>query len=302
MIAESRRSKAHFYAKIIEDSVSPGGVRLVTAQWRFPRVILAEVNTHRMLSKSSASSRAIPFYVDRPGRLRALGQRPSMLEMIEENPYYPIFWGKNQGGMQAWEEMSPEQIDLAVIDYQAAMYDACRHARNLWKLGLHKQDCNRLIEPFAWCTQVTSGTDWANMFALRTHKDAHPAFQLASRLLYAAIRRSAPTQLKDGEWHLPYVKERDLDVDQLKKISAVRCARVSYLNQDGDTSREQDLRLFNKLSESVPKHMGPFDHVATPGKGTGNFRGWNQYRAEFKDENITHFEPSEEELISWGVW
>lgn len=314
MIPESLRSKNHFYAKVVEHSINDYGIPLITGEWRFPRVILAEINTHRMMSKNSASSRAIPFHVSRPERLRKPHERPSMLEMVEETPYYPIFWGKNQPGMQAWEELSGDQLTNCVIDYQAAIYDACRHATNLWKNGLHKQDCNRIIEPFAWCTQVISATDWSNMFALRTHKDAHPAFQWAARLLFAAIKRSSPKLLKPGEWHLPYVTAEErtkYPIDDLKAMSAIRCARVSYINQDGATDRDNDMKLYYRLAGATPKHMSPFEHVATPselyaslGRDSipGNFCGYKQYRCEFANENILTFDPSEEELIEWGVW
>lgn len=46
-------------AKILADSIA-SGVRLTTMQVTFPRIVLAEFNTHRMLSRNSASSRAIP--------------------------------------------------------------------------------------------------------------------------------------------------------------------------------------------------------------------------------------------------
>jgi hypothetical protein len=47
--------------KILADSVAwHGGERLTTFEVTFPRIVLAEFNTHRMLSRNSASSRAIP--------------------------------------------------------------------------------------------------------------------------------------------------------------------------------------------------------------------------------------------------
>jgi thymidylate synthase ThyX len=49
-----------YAAKILADSLSPEGIRLTTFEVTFPRFILAEFNTHRMLSRNSASSRAIP--------------------------------------------------------------------------------------------------------------------------------------------------------------------------------------------------------------------------------------------------
>ena len=46
---------------VIAHSLSPQGDELLTVEIILPRIILAELNTHRMLSKNSASSRAIPF-------------------------------------------------------------------------------------------------------------------------------------------------------------------------------------------------------------------------------------------------
>jgi hypothetical protein len=50
-------------ARVILDSISPDGVRLTTLECVMHRFVLAEFNTHRMFSRNSASSRAIP--VDR---------------------------------------------------------------------------------------------------------------------------------------------------------------------------------------------------------------------------------------------
>ena len=43
-----------------------------------PRIILAEFNTHRLFSRNSASSRAIPF--------------KKMVQSVLENPFIPIAW------------------------------------------------------------------------------------------------------------------------------------------------------------------------------------------------------------------
>ena len=45
-------------ATIIADSKDVRGNRITTFVITFPRIVLAEFNTHRMLSKNSASSRA----------------------------------------------------------------------------------------------------------------------------------------------------------------------------------------------------------------------------------------------------
>src|SRR6266576_1423871 len=69
--------------KILADSISPENVRLTTFEVTFPRFILAEFNTHRMLSRNSASSRAIPL--------------EKQLKKIEEDPFTPHWTGEQKG-------------------------------------------------------------------------------------------------------------------------------------------------------------------------------------------------------------
>jgi hypothetical protein len=76
-------------AEIIADSKTQFGERLTTFVLVFPRIILAEFNTHRMFSRNSASSRAIPY--------------KKMLSMVWNNPFIPIGWMKDHSGMQGYE-------------------------------------------------------------------------------------------------------------------------------------------------------------------------------------------------------
>ncbi len=78
-----------FSGKIIADSKGLYGERLTTMVVTYPRIIHAEMMTHRMLSKNSASSRAIPF--------------EKMVSMVEDNPFVPIAWQKSHSGMQGNE-------------------------------------------------------------------------------------------------------------------------------------------------------------------------------------------------------
>ncbi|HEV2643681.1 MAG TPA: hypothetical protein VGT98_13280, partial [Candidatus Elarobacter sp.] len=50
-----------FSARVLLDSVSPAGVRLTTMEARYPRFIHSEVMTHRVFSRNSSSSRAVPI-------------------------------------------------------------------------------------------------------------------------------------------------------------------------------------------------------------------------------------------------
>lgn len=67
-------------AIIVADSINLQGDRLTSLLITFPRILLSEVNTHRMLSKNTSSSRAIPF--------------SKMVEAVQKDPFIPIAWQK----------------------------------------------------------------------------------------------------------------------------------------------------------------------------------------------------------------
>lgn len=142
-------------AEIVADSLSPQGDRLTSLLVTFPRIILAEINTHRMLSKNTSSSRAIPF--------------KKMVGAIQENPFIPIAWQKEHKGMQGSEYII-DNSDLALeSNWLVARDKAIYMAEQLNKSGLTKQLCNRLLEPFMWTTMLITGSKegWDNFFELR---------------------------------------------------------------------------------------------------------------------------------------
>ena len=156
-------NKTKISAKIVADSVSPQGDRLISVLCTFPRIILAEVNTHRMLSKNTSSSRAIPFL--------------KMVEAIKNNPFIPIAWQKHHSGMQGNEYHTGEG-NVGDINYKAraernwlrARDFAVEQAKHLYEDSLvTKQLCNRLLEPFMWTTMLITGSKegWDNFFNLR---------------------------------------------------------------------------------------------------------------------------------------
>ena len=293
-------------AKIICDSLSPRDVRLTTFEITFPRIVLAEFNTHRMLTRNSASSRAIPV--------------KRMIEMVMTEPYMPTHWGKNQKGMSADEEVSELEQEKARSIWRTARDLAVTSVETLDSIGIHKQITNRLLEPFLWHTVVTTGTEWSNFFHLRDHPAAHPEIQKIARMMRVLYENSAPKELEYGEWHLPYIDQEtaqhlfDLSAGDIKeywatakKISTARCAAVSYMRQDGKDIPGQ-FGIYDKLLTSG--HMSPFEHPATPihmpdtpaGKHqravanmdrknnfwAGNFKDWFQHRKEipFEDDAL----------------
>jgi thymidylate synthase ThyX len=262
-------------AKVIADSLAPCGARLTTFVVTYPRFILAEVNTHRALSRNSASSRAIPVQ--------------KMIERVLNTPATPVSWGKNQKGMQAGENVDLNTETLAVGHWYDALRNAVFYAEQLVELGIHKQIANRILEPFAHMTTIVSATDWENFFALRAHPDAQPEFQALADLMLEKYVEARPRSLQAGEWHLPFADkyvEDGLSQEQLVKITSARCARVSYLNFEGDISYEKDYKLHDDLLASG--HMSPFEHAAfalSKPERSGNFVGFCQYRKTLPFEN-----------------
>jgi len=269
-------------AKLIEDSISTASVRLSTFQITLPKALLAELNTHRVLSKNASSSRAIPT---------------SKFNQLES--WTPIRWGKNQSGMQASSEnLTGEDLKLAEQIWKDCI-DYCKEASSkLSALGLHKQWANRMNDWHVLVDDIVTATEWDNFFNLRIHPAAQPEMDYLAKEMKHLLQNNLPKELFFGDWHLPYVTEEERKTLSLKNqlvVSTARCCRVSYNNHGGTLSTlEQDYNTYEKLGlhQNVePKHFSPAEHQATPDNISsygivefsnpllhGNFVGWNQHR------------------------
>lgn len=222
-------------AKIVADSLNEFGNRITTMVVTFPRFILAELNTHRMFSRNSASSRAIPF--------------KKMIELVETNPFIPIAFQKDHSGMQGMEYLTGEDEQHAINAWKSAAKNATVWARALNHYNVTKQLCNRQLEPYMNHTVLITATEWENFFALRCPQYTTPvmgegfyarswkdllknhsnpenldkmnAMTQLERLqhnkgqaeihmmalaeaMWDAKNESVPVQLKAGEWHIPF--------------------------------------------------------------------------------------------------
>jgi thymidylate synthase ThyX len=298
-----------YEARVLADSVTEFDDRLTTLEVTFPRFVLPEFNTHRVFSRNSASSRAVPV-------------EKRLLQVLDE-PVIPIEWGANKPGMQSIELLSEsDQLvaesewlksrDHAIIGAVALVGGLGKmrnealvsrvnelYARYNLKIpepiqGVHKQFVNRILEPYMWHTVVVSSTEWDNFMALRRHPDAQPEIRKVADLMDDAIESSEPMELGEGQWHLPFVleEERTLSFDILAKLAVARCARVSYETHDtGKIDQAKDIALHDSLRDSG--HMSPFEHVARPmtieeymeNPWSGNFLGWHQYRKDIPYED-----------------
>lgn len=279
-----------YAAKVLTDSVSPDGVRLTSLEVTFPRIVLAEFNTHRVFSRNSASSRAIPV--------------EKMLQKVKDDPFIPIYWGKNQKGMQAEQELTEDEQADAESDWLYARDRAVDCAQEMLAKGLHKQITNRLLEPWLFHTVIVTSTEWDNFWGLRCSKDAQPEIRKIAEMMRDVYDRGTPHPLDYNQWHLPLIDGSELfdmqvngmSYEEICKVSVGRCARVSYLTHDGKRDIQADIDLYDRLLKSG--HLSPFEHVArpmsdkdgyvTPHDKTfcGNFRGFVQLRKTLPNEEV----------------
>lgn len=251
--------------KVLAHSRHPGCPDLFSVQARYPRFVHAEVMTHRVFCRNASSSRAIP--VER------------MIQDVLDDPTMPVSWGKNQKGMQAGEELTGRDLAIVQREWLTARDAAVQHAREMARIGAHKQIANRILEPFGHISVIITATEWQNFFDLRCHPAADPTMRALAEAIRDAMAQSTPARLGPTDWHLPYVSGQDALTLEAPMLSAARCARVSYLNHDGSNpDQTRDLALAEMLERE--RHLSPFEHPATPvpGERHGPLVGWKHLR------------------------
>jgi len=227
-------------AKIVADSTSQDKTqRLTTLEVVFPRYILAEVNTHRLFSRNSASSRAIPY--------------KKMIKSVKNELFTPVAWQKDHSGMQGTEYFEGFRASLNNLVWKGASRLAILASKALNKLGVTKQLANRLLEPFLYHKVLVTSSEWTNFFELRcpryeavhynktfksrkefiefyrTQNIGHDfeswsdlewlkinrgmgeihIMDLAEKI-YDALKTSTPHILEPGDWHIPYGEDINL--------------------------------------------------------------------------------------------
>lgn len=276
-------------AEIIADSIAPSKKRITTFSLTYPRFIHSEFMTHRVFSRNASSSRAIPF--------------KKQVEYLKQDLAYPEIFTYNQKGMQGEVKVTSEDDRKARTIWYAACQNAINSAEILGLpkdeggLNIHKQHCNRLLEPFLHINVLCTATTFDNFFGLRYHKDAQPEIKVLAKKMFTEYNSSNPETLRLGEWHLPYINEEDkrnLRFEEQIKKSVACCARVSYKTFDGkEPSQESCERIYDKLLGSSPIHASPAEHQAMalgdPNCQSGNLTGWMQYRKTLEGENINKF-------------
>ena len=230
------------------DSVIKQGCRLTTFEIVCPRIILSEINTHKMLVKNSASSRAIPF--------------KKVLDGVLQNPFQPMAFPKEHPGMVAAEYFnidSDEHIKHLGI-WMQARNEACYEATKLDEKKVSKQITNRMLEAYMWHKVLITGTEWENFFFLRCTRYTDPfgnqyrsksdyvksvqepdmiptningwlninknsaeihMMELAE-CIWDEYNKSEPTVLQPGEWHTPYADPITLPENEVAALTPTK--------------------------------------------------------------------------------
>lgn len=231
-------------AIMVADSSCPRGHRLSTMSITFPRFILAELNTHRILSKNSASSRAIPF--------------KKMLKAVKENPFIPTAYQKDHPGMQGTYYYNVNEQEILIKKWLKARDSAIERALDLAAgvfdvneifefneegelivlqdvIGVTKQLCNRLLETFMWHTVLISGTEWENFFSLRC-----PQYEIKVD--------GVPTIFRSRKDTNEYLEEQIPVEDYLEWVTANKGQAEIHMMELAES-------MWNAYNESVPEQL-----------------------------------------------
>lgn len=286
---ENADSRLHgFKVIIVADSLNSEDERMTTMITRFPRCILPEVNTHRVFSRNSASSRA-----------RSV---KTTIKAVMEEPYIPLFTRNHKGmggdlitdGLEIenarkyWLDARDDAVkselrmlvgdtmgEIHAADYERIIDEYYEHVYNvsdddkeakyLMAPDIHKQNANRLIEPFMWHEALITSSYWGNFYHLRISEFAQPEIHALACLMKAAQDASTPVF---ANIHLPFVRivinASITNWEQLRGLlmdSASECARISYKDRSR-TAKSDNKALAERLLHDG--HMSPLEHQAIP--------------------------------------
>lgn len=263
---------------------------LWTFELTYPRYIHSEFMTHRMFSRNASSSRAIPV--------------AKVIQQVASNPVVPPKVYMNKAGMVGDVEANRQDALAFYNLWIEAASNAVVVANEMEKVGIHKQHINRILEPFQFIHVIVTATEWSNFFTLRLAPDAQPEMQDLANAIYDEMHKFKDQSFgyitRGGDGSLcsvlngdstlitvPYITNEDCellgdDYDFLTvmKVSAARCARVSYNNHDGSKPDiHKDLELFDRLYKGG--HMSPLEHTCLRNIDyvqSANLMGWESLR------------------------
>lgn len=265
-----------YNCKIIADSINTFGNRITTFKLTYPRIVHAELMTHRLFSRNAASSRAIPVR--------------KMIESVRNNMFTPLAIQKAHKGMQGTDYFEGVELEQAKQLWVESAELAIQQAEKMERFGISKQLVNRVVEPYQYYQVLVTATEWENFFSLRCPKyyydledkyfrskkdwleyykktcigDVNSDFTLKeedwfdinksqaeihiqkiAEMMLDAYNESTPKQLQEGEWHIPFG-------DRINLISWLDIVNDDD-HLDGDLDEQDRLFIIDKLKISTAR-------------------------------------------------
>lgn len=232
-----------YKCEILADSLSPQRDRLTTFKVTYPRIIHAELMTHRVFSRNAASSRAIPV--------------KKMIEYVRDNMFTPLAIQKAHKGMQGSDYFEGVELEQAKQLWIESAELALQQAEKMEKFGITKQLINRILEPYQYYQVLVTATEFDNFFELRcpqynigdgslykskkdaikyiqskgidteigelfilkeldwiksSESQAEIHIQKIAEMMWDCYNESTPKQLEAGEWHIPFGDNMDINL------------------------------------------------------------------------------------------
>lgn len=268
---DRRSGRKLIQSTVIADTINNHN-RITTLEITIPKIFLAQLNKHKIISNNAESSRAVPYSLVR--------------KQILKNPYVPERWGINGPGMSPQQYVDdPYKIQGLRRNWLDARDESVRLADLTDIAGIHKELVNRYVENWRWCNVVLTSTTWTNFIGLRSDSSAQWEMQQLSKVVSESLMTSEPIE---DVTHLPYTTLEEGSVDLRIKLSVARCAKISY-NRTSVFDVEKDVDRYESLLTSG--HFSAFEHTAVVASGQHkNFTGWCSVRTNIPNEHdITLF-------------
>lgn len=277
---------------------------ITTFELEYPRIVHSHLLTHRVFSRNSSSSRAVPV--------------SKVNEQVINNPARPVEFGGNQSGMVSTGEHK-ELINGYTHEewWDLSAKSAAMFSNAFAEAGYHKQVANRITEPYQFIKVVLTTTEYENWFKLRLANDADPTVKALGEVMLKAYNEAEAEILTDKVWHTPYVDHicnengvfesycvweqyHDEDAcvllteEEALAISTSCCGQVSYRNIDN--SYDKALKVYERLGINTDHaHLSPTEHQAKPINYKLNPLDLESIRdlncdQMFEEEGITHID------------
>lgn len=213
-----------YNCKIVADNINTFGNRITTFKLTYPRIVHAELMTHRLFSRNAASSRAIPVR--------------KMIESVRNNMFTPLAIQKAHKGMQGTDYFEGVELEQAKQLWVESAELAIQQAEKMERFGISKQLVNRVVEPYQYYQVLVTATEWENFFELRCPQ-------------YGNNEQGYFKSKKDTLRHL---QGRGVDITNLLKSTDIEWQKINKSQAEIHIQRIAEM-MWDTYNESKPKRL-----------------------------------------------